>query len=126
MSRWIDGLADQRRKVGVGEPAARIQARLDLAVARGLLPDLLAIEERDEVNQAYDHYLQLVDLTAKRSGGTPARKGQRRKACSGRDILRVGRFAPPPSRRRWQWSLHNAPPYRSYLLNRIEPVPSRR
>lgn len=53
----------------VGEPAARIQARLDLAVARGLLLDLLATEERDEVNQAYDHYLQFVDLTAKQSGG---------------------------------------------------------
>jgi len=58
--RWIDGLARELVRAGVDETAARIQARFHLAVARGLLLDLLATEESEEVNQAYDYYLQLL------------------------------------------------------------------
>jgi AcrR family transcriptional regulator len=62
--RWIDGLARELVKQGADEASARIQARLHLAVARGLLLDLLATEERDEVIQAYEHYLRLAGHTA--------------------------------------------------------------
>jgi len=58
--RWIDGLARELVKTGVDEPTARIQARLHLAVARGLLLDLLATGDRDSVDQAYKHYLELT------------------------------------------------------------------
>jgi len=58
--RWIDGLAGELVKAGTDEASARIQARLHLAVARGLLLDLLATEEREEVSQAYEYYLQLT------------------------------------------------------------------
>jgi AcrR family transcriptional regulator len=64
--RWIDGLAGELVKAGADEATARIQARLHLAVARGLLLDLLATEEREEVNQAYEYYLQLVGHAAER------------------------------------------------------------
>ncbi|MGH7921056.1 MAG: TetR/AcrR family transcriptional regulator [Candidatus Dormibacteraceae bacterium] len=57
--RWIAGLAAELVEQGADEAAARIQARLHLAVARGLLLDLLATEEREEIKLAYDHYLQL-------------------------------------------------------------------
>jgi AcrR family transcriptional regulator len=63
--RWIDGLAGELVKQGADEATARIQARLHLAVARGLLLDLLATEEREEVNQAYEYYLQLASHAAK-------------------------------------------------------------
>lgn len=58
--RWIDGLAGELVKAGADEGTARIQARLNLAVARGLLLDLLATEQREEVNEAYEYFLRLV------------------------------------------------------------------
>ena len=58
--RWVAGLAAELVKQGVDETDARIQARLHLAVARGLLLDLLATEEREDIKLAYEHYLQLV------------------------------------------------------------------
>ncbi|MDQ2813317.1 MAG: hypothetical protein M3Z75_15955 [Actinomycetota bacterium] len=45
--RQIDGLASELVKQGVDEATARIQARLHLAVARGLLLDLHATETPD-------------------------------------------------------------------------------
>jgi len=58
--RWIDGLAGELVRHGADEATARIQARLHLAVARGLLLDLLATKDREEVSQAYEYYLQLA------------------------------------------------------------------
>ena len=58
--RVVDGLAGELVKQGTDEVTARIQARLHLAVARGLLLDLLATEEREDVNQAYELYLKLA------------------------------------------------------------------
>jgi AcrR family transcriptional regulator len=60
VQRWIDALACELVRAGVDEGDARIQARFHLAVARGLLLDLVATEQRDEVDQAYDYYLELV------------------------------------------------------------------
>jgi AcrR family transcriptional regulator len=58
--RWLTGLASELVKAGADEATARIQARLHLAVARGLLLDLLATEDREGVNQAYELYLKFV------------------------------------------------------------------
>jgi len=67
VQRWIDALTRELVRAGVDEAAAPIQARFHLAVARGLLLDLLATEEEAEVNQAYEYYLQLVDHGVRRS-----------------------------------------------------------
>lgn len=66
---WIDGLAgqfagaasDEGSAEGSDGVTARIRARLHLAVARGLLLDLLATEERDEVHAAFEYYLGLTN-----------------------------------------------------------------
>jgi AcrR family transcriptional regulator len=58
VQRWIDGLAGQLVRQGADEASARIQARIHLAVARGLLLDVLATGEREEVNRAYALYLK--------------------------------------------------------------------
>jgi AcrR family transcriptional regulator len=58
---WLTALAGQWAAAGADEATARIMARLGLAVARGLLLDLLATGDRDGVTQAYEHYLQVVE-----------------------------------------------------------------
>jgi AcrR family transcriptional regulator len=55
---WITALTGQLVKAGVDQTTARTQARLGLAVARGLLLDLLATGDRDGVTRAYQRYLQ--------------------------------------------------------------------
>jgi AcrR family transcriptional regulator len=67
--RWIDGLAGELVKRGADQATARIQARVHLAVARGLLLDLLATGDREEVNQAYEHYLQFSGHAAEQPPG---------------------------------------------------------
>jgi AcrR family transcriptional regulator len=69
VDRWIDGLAGQLMKAGTDEATARVQARLHLAVARGLLLDLLGTGKREEVSQAYEYYLQLTGHEAQRPPG---------------------------------------------------------
>ncbi len=61
---WITGLAGELVKAGVDESTARVKARLFLAVARGLVLDLLATGDRSGVNQAYEHFLQLAGHTS--------------------------------------------------------------
>ena len=55
---WITALAAEWVKAGGDETTARTQGRLGLAVARGLLLDLLATGDRDGVTQAYERFLQ--------------------------------------------------------------------
>jgi AcrR family transcriptional regulator len=62
--RWIAALADEFVKSGVDTAIARTEARLALAVARGLLLDLLATGDREGVDQAYEHYLRLATNAA--------------------------------------------------------------
>jgi AcrR family transcriptional regulator len=57
---WITALTGEAVKAGLDEATARVQARLSLAVARGLLLDLLATGDRDSVNQAYERFVQLT------------------------------------------------------------------
>jgi AcrR family transcriptional regulator len=58
---WITGLAAAMTEAGVDAGAARVHARLGLAVARGLLLDLLATGDRDGVNAAHELFLGRYD-----------------------------------------------------------------
>jgi AcrR family transcriptional regulator len=52
VTTWLDALAHMWGVRGVPEPAARLQSRIDLAIARGLLHDLLLTGDRVAVDAA--------------------------------------------------------------------------
>ena len=56
---WIAPLAAALVQAGGSETTARADARLGLAVVRGLLLDLLATGDRDGVTEAYERFLRL-------------------------------------------------------------------
>jgi AcrR family transcriptional regulator len=56
VTTWLDALASMWRARGVPARRARTQARLDLAVARGLLHDLLLTGDRRGVDAAMRRY----------------------------------------------------------------------
>ena len=56
VTTWLDALASMWRARGVPARRARTQARLDLAVARGLLHDLLLTGDRRGVDTAMRKY----------------------------------------------------------------------
>ena len=56
VTTWLDALASMWRARGVPARRARTQARLDLAVARGLLHDLLLTGDRRGVDAAMRQY----------------------------------------------------------------------
>jgi AcrR family transcriptional regulator len=56
VTTWLDALVEMWTARGVPEPAARLQARIDLAVARGLLHDLLLTGDRSGVDAAMRSY----------------------------------------------------------------------
>lgn len=58
---WLAPLAALLVAGGTPEATARIDARLGLAVARGLLLDLLATGDRAAVTTAMERYLALLD-----------------------------------------------------------------
>ena len=64
---WIGPVAAAMVQAGGSEATARADARLGLAVVRGLLLDLLATGDRDGVTEAYERFLQLYE--ANRAGG---------------------------------------------------------
>ena len=55
---WVIAIADGLVKAGADQAISRADARLGLAVARGLLLDLLATGDRAGVTAAYERYLQ--------------------------------------------------------------------
>ena len=55
---WVDPITDALVKAGNDPATARADARLSVAVARGLLLDLLATGDRDGVDQAFERYLE--------------------------------------------------------------------
>jgi AcrR family transcriptional regulator len=57
---WLRPLAEGWTMLGYSPAAARQQARLDLAVARGLLHDLLITGDRAAVDAAMERYIALV------------------------------------------------------------------
>jgi AcrR family transcriptional regulator len=61
---WIDPIAEIRMAHGTPPSAARAQARLDLAVSRGLLLDLLATGDRKGTDAAFEQYVALSAPTS--------------------------------------------------------------
>jgi AcrR family transcriptional regulator len=58
---WLEPITEMRRAQGVPARVARAQARLDLAVTRGLLLDLLATGDRAGVDKAMMRYIALCE-----------------------------------------------------------------
>jgi AcrR family transcriptional regulator len=56
---WVEPLAEYEVSQGVAPEVARADARLGVAVSRGLLLDLVATGNRDEVDAAFQRYLEL-------------------------------------------------------------------
>jgi AcrR family transcriptional regulator len=56
---WLEPIAARRREQGVPAQTARAQARLDLAITRGLLLDLLATGDRAGVDEAMTQFIAL-------------------------------------------------------------------
>jgi AcrR family transcriptional regulator len=54
---WLDPLAESMRRHGVPGHTARTDARLGVAVVRGLLLDLLATGDREGVDQAMERFI---------------------------------------------------------------------
>jgi AcrR family transcriptional regulator len=59
VDRWVAGAVGALEAVGVAAEQARIDARLGLAVVRGLLLDLLATGARAEVDAAHARFFDL-------------------------------------------------------------------
>jgi AcrR family transcriptional regulator len=57
---WIEPIAAYAAARGMPESVARVDARLSVAVLRGLLLDLLATGDRAAVDAAFEHYLSRV------------------------------------------------------------------
>lgn len=55
---WVGPIAQVAIDAGVDERSARADARLSVAVVRGLLLDLLATGDRKGVTEAFDRYLR--------------------------------------------------------------------
>jgi AcrR family transcriptional regulator len=58
---WLEPITAMRVEQGVAPKMARAQARVDLAVTRGLLLDLLATGDRTGVTAAMEQYRALYD-----------------------------------------------------------------
>ncbi|WP_026876713.1 TetR/AcrR family transcriptional regulator [Jiangella gansuensis] len=58
---WVNALAEPLRRAGATPEAARAQARLGLAVARGLLLDLLATGDRAGVDAAMEQFVSFYE-----------------------------------------------------------------
>jgi len=74
---WIDPIAEYSIGHGASPEAARTDARLGVAVIRGLLLDLLATGDREGVEAAFERYLALVQPRRARHRD-PAPSGGRR------------------------------------------------
>ena len=61
---WVASIADALVKAGADERTARADARLGVAVVRGLLLDLLATGDRAGVTEAYERFLARPSATA--------------------------------------------------------------
>ncbi len=108
VEQWVEPAAQWSAARGVPADLARAHARLGVAVTRGLLLDLLATREIEEVDAAMDAFTELyeswIDAAAEKTGRTPAPGGEtqphapqtsppanRRKADHARKGLRASR-----------------------------------
>ena len=58
---WITYIAVQLAEAGADQATARADARLAVAIVRGLLLDLLATGDREGVTEAFERYLQYAE-----------------------------------------------------------------
>jgi AcrR family transcriptional regulator len=58
---WVDGVAEQAVALGLPVETARADARLGVAVVRGLLMDLLATGDREAVDEAFGRWVVLQE-----------------------------------------------------------------
>jgi AcrR family transcriptional regulator len=65
---WLDPLADLAVRTGAPPAQARAQARLGLAVTRGLLLDLLATGDRAGVDEAMELFATMYERAARPDG----------------------------------------------------------
>jgi AcrR family transcriptional regulator len=68
---WVELMADYARQRGLDAEIARVDARLAVAVCRGLLLDLLATGDRAAVDAAAERYLAQYEAVT--AGGAPTR-----------------------------------------------------
>jgi len=61
VTSWLEPIAALRREQGLNPEAAEAQARLDLAITRGLLLDLLATGDRSATTAAMEHFSELYE-----------------------------------------------------------------
>ena len=71
---WLEPIAALRREQGVPAGTARAQARLDLAITRGLLLDLLATGDLHGVAQAMEQFSALYEAWSDNLRATPGRE----------------------------------------------------
>ncbi len=62
---WTAPLAEWNRSQGIPSPEAQATARLGLAVARGLLLDLLATGDRESVEAAMEQFIAMYEEITK-------------------------------------------------------------
>jgi AcrR family transcriptional regulator len=78
---WVEPMAEYARQRGLDPDAARTDARLAVAVSRGLLLDLLATGDRAAVDACVERYLAqyeaLNEAASASAGHAPARQGRR-------------------------------------------------
>ena len=67
---WVTPIADALVQAGADEETARADARLSVAVVRGLLLDLLATSDRAGTTEAYERFLQHASTPAAPAGIT--------------------------------------------------------
>jgi hypothetical protein len=70
---WLAPVAEIRRRQGVTPDAAMADARLALAVTRGLLLDLLATGDVDATTRAFERFGELLGVARPVSTATRAR-----------------------------------------------------
>lgn len=63
---WVEAMVELARQRGMDVEAARVDARLGVAVSRGLLLDLLATGDRAGVDAAVDRYIAQYEALAGR------------------------------------------------------------
>jgi AcrR family transcriptional regulator len=61
---WITYIAAQLAEAGADQATARADARLAVAITRGLLLDLLATGDREGVTEAFERYLRYAEPPA--------------------------------------------------------------
>lgn len=69
---WLEPVASIRRAAGVAPDAAAADARLALAVTRGLLLDLLATGDHEGTTRAFERFGELMQMSE--GGQSPRRK----------------------------------------------------